>query len=172
MTDTQAVVYLGLGANLGDRAANIREALEQLGDQVGVERVSSLYETAPVGYSEQSDFLNAVCKGTTALSPEELFNFVKDIERAMGRTVGFRNGPRLIDIDILLYDDRVLETKRLVIPHVAMHERAFVLVPLAEIDPEVAHPALDVTVRELLTRAQGVEDVVMIGALGSSPDLC
>ncbi len=165
MSEGQAVVYLGLGANLGDRAANIDEALKRLTERVFIDRVSSLYETPPVGYAEQPHFLNAVCKGTTTLSPEDLFDFAKGIERAIGRTAGFRNGPRLIDIDILLYDDLVLETKRLVIPHAAMHQRAFVLVPLAEIDPQAVHPALGGTIRELLAQAQGAGDVVLVGTL-------
>ena len=130
MSDGAAVVYLGLGANLGDRAANIREALERLHERAPVERVSSLYETPPVGYTEQPHFLNAACKATTGLSPEELLHVAGGIERAMGRIASFRNAPRLIDIDILLYDDLVLETERLVIPHASMHRRAFVLVPL------------------------------------------
>jgi 2-amino-4-hydroxy-6-hydroxymethyldihydropteridine diphosphokinase len=165
MSDGPAVVYLGLGSNMGDRAANIREALKRLHERAPIETVSSLYETPPVGYTEQPHFLNAVCKATTELSPEELLHVAKEIERAMLRTSSFRNAPRPIDIDILFYNDLALETERLVIPHAAMHQRAFVLVPLGEIDPCLVHPVLDVTVRELLARAEGAEDVVKIDTL-------
>ena len=102
-------VYLALGANLGDRAHNIREACRRLGERVAIDAVSSVYESAAVGYTDQPDFLNAVCRGRTALSPQELLAFCKGIEAVMGRTASFRNAPRPIDIDILLYGDMVIE---------------------------------------------------------------
>ncbi len=152
-------VYLGLGSNLGDREGNIAEALRRLSEGVSIERVSSLYETEPVGYEEQPWFLNAVCEGETELDAEELLRFVKGIEEEMGRKESVRWGPRIIDIDILLYDDIVLETPELTIPHPRLHRRRFVLVPLAELAPELVHPLLGLTVRELLERARSGEEV-------------
>jgi GTP cyclohydrolase-4 len=145
-------VYLGLGSNLGDRQNNIIQALQQLKSQVSVEKASSFYETEPVGYLDQPLFINAVCLVSTDLTPQELFSFVKRIERRMGRQQAFRNAPRPIDIDILFYDDLVLESPELTIPHPSLHQRAFVLVPLAEIAPTLVHPVLKSTVAELLEK--------------------
>jgi 2-amino-4-hydroxy-6-hydroxymethyldihydropteridine diphosphokinase len=145
-----AKVYLGLGSNIGDRERNIAEALQRLSEKVLIERVSSLYETEPVGYKEQPWFLNAVCEGNTELSPKGLLRFVKLIEEEMGRKQAVRWGPREIDIDILFYDDIVLETPELVIPHPRIVERSFVLVPLAEIAPDLIHPILGLPVQEIL----------------------
>jgi 2-amino-4-hydroxy-6-hydroxymethyldihydropteridine diphosphokinase len=144
-------IYLGLGSNLGDREANLRRALDLLGERVQVKRTSSIYETEPVGFKDQPQFLNLVCCGTTELSPRDLLAFVKSIEAVMGRLPTVRFGPRLIDIDILFYDDLVLDEADLVIPHPRLHERAFVLVPLSEIAPDLVHPVLKKTVRDLLT---------------------
>lgn len=142
-------VYLGLGSNLGDREANLRRALELLGSKVKVLAVSSIYETEPVGFLSQPRFLNAVCRVETAMRPEELLLFVKSIEKGMGRKQSFRNAPREIDIDILLYGDEVMETPELVVPHPGLARRAFVLVPLVEIGPQVLHPVLRRTAAEL-----------------------
>ena len=152
-------VYLGLGANLGDRRANLARAVSLLSLNVDVARVSSLYETEPVGYAAQPAFLNAVALVRTTLPPRQLFSFIKGIERAMGRTPSFRNAPRLVDIDILLYGETVVESPELTLPHPRMHERAFVLAPLAEIAPEAWHPALLKTARELLAEVFGREGV-------------
>jgi GTP cyclohydrolase-4 len=145
-------VYLGLGANLGDRQSNLTQALQHLRTKSSVDQVSAFYTTKPVGYLEQPDFLNIACQITTDLSPIELLHFVKQTEKMMGRQASFRNAPRPIDIDILLYDELVLETPELTIPHPRMAERAFVLVPLAEIAPQAVHPPSGLTVAELLER--------------------
>lgn len=126
-------VYLALGSNLGDRRGNIAAAIQRLRDMVDIDTISSVYETEPVGYLDQPQFLNLVCEGKTWLSAQELLHYAKNIETAMGRQPTFRNGPRPIDIDILLYDDEQIEQENLIIPHPRMFERAFVLVPLAEI---------------------------------------
>ncbi|MBI2845399.1 MAG: 2-amino-4-hydroxy-6-hydroxymethyldihydropteridine diphosphokinase [Chloroflexi bacterium] len=144
-----ATVYLGMGSNLGDREKNLNLALEKLGRVGKVTEVSSLYETEPVGYQDQPWFLNMVCELQTELSPHELLQSLKAIEKNMGRTPGPRFGPRPIDLDILLYKDLVLNTPELIIPHPRLAERAFVLIPLAEIAPQVLHPVLKKTIQEL-----------------------
>ncbi len=147
-----ATVYMGLGSNLGDRVANLKEGVSCLAPDVCVEVVSSLYETEPVGYTDQPWFLNAVVRATTVLSPQELLVHCQDVERGLGRQPSFRNAPRPLDIDILLYNDLVLDAPDLVIPHPRLHERAFALIPLNEIAPTLRHPRLGVTVADLLAR--------------------
>ncbi len=149
-----ATVYLALGANLGDREKNLHEALERISGFVHIFRVSSIYETEPVGVHEQPWFLNLVCAGTSDLSPVDLLRRVKRIEIEMGRTEGIRFGPRPIDIDILFYDRLIQLSPALTIPHPRLHERAFVLTPLAEIAPDLIHPRLRLPVRQLLWRLE------------------
>jgi 2-amino-4-hydroxy-6-hydroxymethyldihydropteridine diphosphokinase len=152
-------VYLGLGSNLGNRARNIYAALRRLRSYVRLEQISSLYETEPVGLTDQPWFLNLVCAGVTTLSPQDLLRAVKRIEAELGRREGVRFGPRLIDIDVLLYEDQVLATEQLELPHPRLHDRGFVLIPLVELAPNLVHPVLKVSVRELLERAASLEEV-------------
>ncbi|MBT3363795.1 MAG: 2-amino-4-hydroxy-6-hydroxymethyldihydropteridine diphosphokinase [Chloroflexi bacterium] len=143
-------VYLGLGSNIGDRESNLLDAIERLGREVEIELISSPYDTEPVGYDHQPRFLNAVVGGDTGLSPDDLLKLVKKIEDDMGRATTFVNGPRLIDIDILLCGDIVLDSEFLTVPHARYAERAFVLVPLAQIAPNVVCPLRHKSVRVLL----------------------
>jgi 2-amino-4-hydroxy-6-hydroxymethyldihydropteridine diphosphokinase len=152
-------VYLGLGANLGDRQGNLLRAVELLSQWGQIEELSSLYESEPVGYLEQPPFLNAVCELTTTLTAEELLAVVKNIESALGRTPSFRNAPRPIDIDILFYGEQVMNSPHLTVPHPGLEERAFVLVPLAEIAPDLVHPVSGITVREMMERLGSLKGV-------------
>jgi 2-amino-4-hydroxy-6-hydroxymethyldihydropteridine diphosphokinase len=153
-------VYLALGANLGDRRANLRAAVEQLGAEVQVERLSSLYETEPAYVLDQPRFLNMALRGHTALEPTALLAFLKQIERDLGRANGPRYGPRVIDLDILLYDNLALATAELTIPHPRMAERPFVLVPLAEIAPELTPAHWDRSIGALAEQVRGNGDVL------------
>lgn len=143
--------YLGLGANLGDREANINKALVEIvrTGKCRLTRISSIYETEPVGIREQPNFLNAVAEVETEMAPLELLATLRDAERGIGREKTFKWGPRLIDIDILLYGKQSLSEENLEIPHPEMHRRAFVLTPLAEIAPTVTHPILGLTARKM-----------------------
>jgi GTP cyclohydrolase IV len=145
-----ATVYLGLGSNLGDRKKNLHRALELLSKRAAIEKVSSVYETEPVGYKEQPLFLNAVCRISTELEPESLLKLAKKIEAELGRKPGFPNAPRPIDIDILFYDDEIVSDDDLTVPHLKLAERAFVLVPLAEIATQFVHPVTGLTVKKML----------------------
>ena len=158
-------VYLGLGSNLGGRRQNIRRALQLLGQILSIERVSSLYETEPVGYEEQPPFVNAVCRVATEVGPFQLLSLVKGIEVAMGRVPSFTNAPRLIDIDILLYGNLIIEAPQLIIPHPRLEERAFVLIPLFELDAALVHPLSGERISDLVARVAGREGVRKIGRL-------
>ncbi|HKI55195.1 MAG TPA: 2-amino-4-hydroxy-6-hydroxymethyldihydropteridine diphosphokinase [Anaerolineales bacterium] len=144
------IVYLSLGTNLGNRAANLKEAISSLPPQMNVKARSKVYETPPWGYTDQDNFLNQVVKAATYLEPEKLLKHIKRLEVAMGRKASFRYGPRLIDIDILFYDDVVLETSSLTIPHPDLHERGFVLLPMMDIAPDFVHPLKKKSIRELV----------------------
>lgn len=144
------IVYLALGSNLGDRLENLKQAIASLPPQMDVKAKSHVYETPPWGYEDQPRFLNQVLKTQTYLQPEQLLKHIKRLEVALGRKATFRNGPRMIDIDILMYDDLVLNTSILTLPHPHMHERGFVLLPMMDIAPDVIHPLSGKTVREML----------------------
>ena len=146
------MAYIALGSNLGDRLANLENGRSALGKAgAHLKRASSLFETEPVGFLDQPWFLNRVLGVETRLSPAELLKCCQKIEIAHGRRRSFQNGPRTLDLDILLYDDIVLDDPELIIPHPRMAERRFVLEPLAEIAPEVYHPVLKKTIRCLLS---------------------
>jgi len=144
------IVYISLGTNLGNRAVNLKQAIASLPPQMTIKAKSKVYETPPWGYTDQDQFLNQVVEVTTYLEPEPLLKHIKRLEVAMGRKASFRYGPRLIDIDILFYDDEILETPSLVIPHPNLHERGFVLMPMMDIAPDHVHPVLKKKVREMI----------------------
>ena len=140
---TSAQVYIGLGSNQGDAIDNVCRAIEELGrsSSIRLQRCSSLYRSAPVGYLDQPDFVNAVCQASTSLSAEDLLEELQQLEQKAGRRRdGVRWGPRVLDLDLLLYDNAILESETLVVPHPRMHQRAFVLYPLQEISPGLQIP--------------------------------
>jgi 2-amino-4-hydroxy-6-hydroxymethyldihydropteridine diphosphokinase len=149
----QHTVYLALGTNLGNRLANLKEAVSALPPQMEVKAKSEVYETLPWGFKEQEQFLNQVLRVETYLQPEPLLRHLKRLEIALGRKESFPNGPRQIDLDILFYDDLVLYSPALMIPHPYVHERGFVLVPLMDIAPDFVHPVRQKTIRELVSIA-------------------
>ena len=143
-------VYLSLGSNLGDREANLQAAMERVGDWGNISARSSIYETEPVDFEQQPWFLNSVISLETDLMPKQLLDKILAAEQQMGRRRLQSKGPRVIDIDILFFGRSIVDTGRLVIPHPSLHERRFVLEPLCEIAPDLRHPGLKRTIRELL----------------------
>jgi len=144
-----SLAYLSLGSNVGDREAQLQDAQNRLGSAGRVAAVSSFYETEPVEFTQQPWFLNCVVAFETSQTPQELMTSILRIEEEMGRRRTQKKGPRTIDVDILLFDDTILDSPEVTIPHPAMHQRRFVLEPLAEIAPEARHPVLKRTVRDL-----------------------
>ena len=155
---------MGLGTNVGERHTNLRIALDHLADLLTITAVSSIFETDPVGYAEQPRFWNIVLRAQTTLPPSELLQHLVAIERQMGRERTFRNAPRIIDIDILLYGDVVQSETGLELPHPRMTERAFVLAPLVEIAPELTDPLTGRLYRDMLREGE-FERVDRIGAV-------
>ncbi len=143
-------VFLGTGSNLGDRLANLQKAIHALNDIAPIDQASRVYETQPWGFTDQPAFLNQALSATTDLDPFDLLDSIKMMENEIGRTPTFRYGPRIIDIDILFFDDLVLDEERLTIPHPHITERAFVMVPLHEIAPQLVHPRLQRTIHDLI----------------------
>jgi len=156
---TTNVVYLSLGSNIGDRSAHLREAIARLQTTGKIAAMSSFYETEPVEFTQQALFLNCASRLETGFAPEELMSRLLEIERELGRERVRKKGPRTIDIDILLFEDLVLNSPELTIPHPAMAERRFVLEPLAEIAPGVVHPVFKKTISELLAELPAEQNV-------------
>jgi 2-amino-4-hydroxy-6-hydroxymethyldihydropteridine diphosphokinase len=154
-----ARIYIALGSNLGDRQALLQSAADMLAPDVRVLHSSPIYETAPWGYADQGAFLNQVVEAETELTPRQLLVLLKAIEMRLGRKPRMRNGPREIDLDILLYGDEIVNEPNLIVPHPGLHERAFILTPLANLAPSLTLPGRGQTVAELLSRldASGVK---------------
>lgn len=153
------MAYIGLGANLGDRLATLNRAVERLTMFGNVDAVSAVYETEPVGFADQPAFLNAVLGLATDRAPEDLMTSLLQTEQELGRFRTFPNAPRTIDLDLLLYDDAVIEQPGLKVPHPRLHERAFVLIPLNDIASDLLHPRMAVSIGDLLQRLGPITDV-------------
>lgn len=152
-----ADAFIGIGSNIGDKEGNIRNAIKLMKGKCKVLKTSSLYETEPVGYKWQDWFFNCAVEIETKLNPNELLEFLQSIERKLGRIKTIKNGPRTIDLDILFYDDLIINEKNLTIPHPRLHGRLFVLEPLKEIAPELVHPVFKKRVNELYLMISGKE---------------
>lgn len=165
------LAYIGVGSNIGDRIGYVQQAHSLLNytDGIQVLESSSLYETEPVGYKDQEWFINAVLKIETTLSPEELLHQCCRVETQLGRVRNcdsLKNGPRTLDLDILFYDNKVINNEILEIPHPRMHQRAYALVPILELDAELVHPVFNITISELHDNLEEPEEVYLYGTRG------
>lgn len=165
------LIYLSLGSNLGDREQNLRDAVRRLGSVGTLQTISSIYETEPVEFTDQPVFMNCAVGLETSASPDQLMVELLEIEKAMGRQRVQKKGPRIIDLDILLFGDQVVNLPALTIPHPSMHQRRFVLEPLAEIAPQARHPVLEETARELLEELPQGQSVRRIGTIVEAESL-
>ena len=152
-------VYVGIGSNLGDKENNIKKAIALLKEKCKALKISSLYETEPVGYKAQDLFLNCAASMETGLKPEDLLNFFQSIEKISGKIITIKNGPRTIDLDILFYGNKIIKTKSLTVPHPRLHKRLFVLEPLNELCPELVHPKLKKSIGYLRNNVKSKEAV-------------
>jgi 2-amino-4-hydroxy-6-hydroxymethyldihydropteridine diphosphokinase len=166
------IACIGIGSNLDDRFSNLYNSIGLLVQECHIMCISSVYETEPDGYKDQPEFLNCVAKINTELQPHQLLQELKGIEGIMGRTPSFLNGPRLIDLDILLYGNCIMQTAELTLPHPRLHERAFVLVPLCEIEPDLVHPVLHKTIKELLIELKNGAAVKKWGKINTGSPEC
>ncbi len=157
-----SIVFIGIGANLGNRIENCIRAVEEISNFARVTAASSIYETEPVDKEDQPDFINCVIRIETLLSPFDLLTFLQSVENIVGRERIEKWGPRMIDLDIIFYDDLLIETEGLVIPHPRAHFRRFVLEPFCEITPDLIHPSLKVPVSELLHNLKDLKRVVKV----------
>lgn len=155
-------VFIGIGSNLDDRIKNCAIANKKIesNSKIKLLKLSSLYETDPVGYTNQPRFINQVCKITTSLSAEHLLNFLLKIENDLGRVRNIPWGPRIIDLDLLFFGQEVISLPNLIVPHPLLHERQFVLVPLEEIEPDLYHPLFRQTIKELLQKSRAIGSIV------------
>ncbi len=162
------VAFIAMGSNLGKRIENCMRAVEAISDFARIKALSSIYETEPVDKENQPDFINCVLEIETSIPPFDLLTFLQGIETAIGRERTEGQGPRVIDLDIIFYDDLVIETEDLIIPHPRAHLRRFVLEPLCEIAPDFIHPGLKVSVRELFNNLRDTKRVVKVGELSTA----
>ena len=158
-----STVFVGIGSNLGNRIENCSNAIRKISDFASVSAISSIYETQPVGYEDQHDFINCAVKIETNLSPYDLLLSLQSIEDTSGRERIQKWGPRIIDLDILFYNDLVIDSDELTIPHPRAHLRRFVLEPLSEIAPDLIHPVLKVSISKLLEGLNDPKSVVKLG---------
>jgi 2-amino-4-hydroxy-6-hydroxymethyldihydropteridine diphosphokinase len=163
-----SVAFIAIGSNLGKRIENCIRAVEAISDFAKITALSSIYETEPVDNEDQPDFINCVLEIETSLSPFDLLIFLQGIENALGRERIEKRGPRVIDLDIIFYNDLMIETEDLTIPHPRAHLRRFVLEPLCEIAPGFIHPSLKVSVCELLNNLRDMKRVVKVGELSTT----
>lgn len=142
-------VFIALGTNIGEKEKNLQIALTEISEFAEIIKKSEIHETKPEGFKEQDDFLNMVVEVSTTLTPTELIIRLQEIEHKMGRVRTIKNGPRIIDLDILLYEDQIISAAEIKIPHPRMHKRSFVLNPLSEIAPQKIHPILKISIENL-----------------------